>query len=602
MRISTRTHAYLDIATAGFALAFPRLLGARKPFTKIATGMALGKIGYTLLTRHELGVVRVIPVKTHLALDAVAGSALAALPFVLEEKESSAVTACAVGMGLFDIAAAPLTETKSLPVQVPGFAPDRTDRLPGEDRRPGAIPRQSRLPKASAADSMKVGLGVFAPTAAMGPIIRRPKVVALAETLGFAANAIETLQQLRDKYGSGPLMLTMPLRNQAVLLDPRDLRRVLDESPDPFATASTEKRAALAHFEPEGALVSHGKERQVRRQLNEDVLEHRSPVHEMADQLLPIVDDEAEALMREVKQVGELRWEEFFEAWFRIVRRVVFGNSARDDTRIIDLMIKLRSKGNWAFLSPPRPDLRKELHRRIHDYIEKAEPGSLAANMHRLASSNMSAPENQIPQWLFAFDPAAMSTFRALALLATHPEQLERAREETAEGVASEKGHRPLLRATVLEALRLWPTTPMILRQTTQETEWDHGIMPAHTGILIYAPYFHRDQTRVPCAHTFNPDLWIKDDPEVQGRPPREWPFVPFSGGTGVCPGRNVVLLLTSAMLAALVGNRDVRLKDCHRMPPGMLPDVLDNYTLKFAMDDLSAKGQLRQEASQQVG
>lgn len=79
--------------------------------------------------------------------------------------------------------------------------------------------------------------------------------------------------------------------------------------------------------------------------------------------------------------------------------------------------------------------------------------------------------------------------------------------------------------------------------------------------------------------------VWVQDDPEVQGRPPRAWPFVPFSGGSGVCPGRNVVLLLTSGMLAALIGDRTVRLKDAHRLPPGQLPGTLDNYTLRFEID-----------------
>jgi hypothetical protein len=37
-------------------------------------------------------------------------------------------------------------------------------------------------------------------------------------------------------------------------------------------------------------------------------------------------------------------------------------------------------------------------------------------------------------------------------------------------------------------------------------------------------------------------------------------------------------------MLAALIGNRRLRMKDSHRMPPGHLPGTLDNYTLRFTL------------------
>jgi cytochrome P450 len=596
MRISTRTHALLDFATVGFALAFPRLLGASPRFTKVATALALGKLGYTLLTRHEGGAAKLISMKTHLQLDMVGGAAMAALPQVLDvQEEHAAVKACAVGLGLFDIAAAPLTESQSNP-----RVDDHRIRRP-IDRGDGATPRSrgargQQLPTASVADTLKIVAQVAVPNIAKGPIIRRQAVMERAERYGFDTAAVRLLQRMRSKYGKGPLLLRLPFRSQAVLLDPDHVRRVLDESPDPFATASTEKQAALAHFEPKNALVSHGPERTARRQLNEQVLEPYHATHPLSERFLPILDEEVGLLLEQVDQVGELRWKDFSDAWFRIVRRIIFGDSARDDTRITDLMAELRSAGNWAFLHPRRTDLRDELHRRIRSYLERGEPGSLAAVMASRLRSPMQAPENQIPQWLFAFDPAAMATFRALALLATHPDQAERACAEATGGVAAARPHRPFLRACILESLRLWPTTPLILRQTTRDTEWENGMMPAQTGVLIFAPFFHRDDERLPFAHAFHPDVWIEDDPEVKGFPPRIWPFVPFSGGKAHCPGQSLVLLLTSNMLAALIGDRSVRLKDPHRMPPGRLPGSQNHFTLRFELGE-SIPGRMAQRA-----
>lgn len=151
--------------------------------------------------------------------------------------------------------------------------------------------------------------------------------------------------------------------------------------------------------------------------------------------------------------------------------------------------------------------------------------------------------EQQVPQWLFAFDAATWAGFRALGLLAAQPGAVDRARDEL-RGLPD----LPFLRATVLESVRLWPTTPAILRDTTQDTEWEGGTLPAGASVLIFASYFHRDETRLPEAHRFAPELWLRE------RTDQDWPLVPFSGGPGICPGRNLVLLTTSLLLAGLVG------------------------------------------------
>ncbi|TVP43846.1 MAG: cytochrome P450 [Gemmatimonadales bacterium] len=528
--------------------------------------------------------------KTHLALDALGGAALCALPFLLDEEEDSTVSACVIGLGVLDLAVAPLTQTQSTPrvddyrIFRPHEREDETSELSEEARR-------NPLPEASAADTARIVAKVLAPKVAQGPIIRRPAMMAVAESMDVDTAAVRTLQEMRDRYGSGPLMLKLPGYRQAILLDPEHVRRVLDESPEPFATATVEKQAALAHFEPEVALISHGEKRESRRRINVETLEPGSPVHHMAQQFLPIVEEEAGRLLDQVGEAGELTWDDFGDAWFAVVRRVVFGNEARDDRRITDIMVKLRSDANWAILKPRRTDLRDELHERIRGYIERAESGSLAAYMAEHVRSPEQKPEQQIPQWLFAFEPAGMATFRALALLARHPEQLERARKETGEDALADRPLRPFLRACVLEALRLWPTTPLILRETTRETRWEKGIMPTGTGVVIFTPFFHRDDQNLSCANTFSPDLWLEDDPEAQGFPPQSWPLVPFSGGAAHCPGQNLVLLLTSGMLAALVGEREVRIREPERMPPGSLPGSQDHSSLRFEFGGVGGNG-----------
>jgi cytochrome P450 len=441
------------------------------------------------------------------------------------------------------------------------------------------------LPRASVRETLGVLADVITPNLAKGVIIRRPKVVALAERLQLDRRAVRRLQALRNRHGGGPLMLRLPIRKQALILSPEHVYRVLEESPEPFTTASGEKRAALSHFEPRMALITPpGHRREERKRFNDQVLESENRRHRLADRFAAVVAEEAERLVSEVRRRdGELGWDEFSDAWFRIVRRVIFGDSARDDEELREMVDRLRAQANWAFLAPKRRRLRKRFHARIAEYLARAEPGSLASVVAALPTTPETAPEQQVPQWMFAFDPAGMTTIRALALLAAHPQHTHAVREEIRARDDS-GGVLPLVRACILESLRLWPTTPMLLRETTRSTNWENGIMPQNTGILIFAPFFHRDDERLAHADRFAPELWLQEDKEDQGAPPRDWPLIPFSGGPGICSGRNLVLLITSSMLAALIGNREIQLKPSTRLRPDQLPATLDNYSLRFQL------------------
>lgn len=457
------------------------------------------------------------------------------------------------------------------------------EKAQASDRRVASVSstdpdsRQNPLPQANPFETLQILRDVELPMIAKGPIVRRPKVVGLVERTGWEARAVKRMQTIADRYGTGPLMLAAP-KKMATVLDPEHVHRILDASPEPFATAETLKTHALKHFEPKVALISHGEERTQRRRINEAVLDNNHPIHRMAESFMPAVREEAESLLRDVDaQGGTLKYMDFLNAWFRVVRRVVLGDSYRDDKQLTELTEKLRADGNWAFLKPVDKSGRQDLLDQIRAALDKAEPGSLAAFMSELDFGSEDQPANQIPQWLFAFDPAGMASARALALLAEHPEEMRKAREQiTAEGDETAPMLQQL-RGSVLESLRLWATTPMILRETTTEVEFEHGVMPAGTTVLIFAPFFHRDDRNLDFAHSFRPDIWEKP------RTREDWPLLPFSGGTGICPGRHLVLLLTSSFLAEIIKAKDVQLTS-HDLEPGKMPGLLNNFALEFEL------------------
>lgn len=449
---------------------------------------------------------------------------------------------------------------------------------------PGGPGGGAHLPRASVLDTLRFGALVLAPGVARGMILRRPALVALAGLLDVDRRAVGLLQRLRARYGPGPLRLQIPGRSVALVLSPAHVHRILAESPEPFTLASRDKVAALAHFEPDGVLITRGPARAPRRRLNEAVLDTGRPLHRLAPQLATTVRDEVALLMAQVDGAGELVWDDFSRAWWRIVRRTVLGDAARDDDEVTDLLAALRRDANWAYLRRRRTDLHRRLMARLHTYLNAAESGSLASILAATPADGSTRPAGQVPQWLFAFDAAGIAAFRALAMLATHPRQAARARAELAALDLSRPQHLPYLRGCVLESLRLWPTTLAVLRDSTTDTGWDGAVMPTGTTTVILSSFFHRDGQTVTDPDRFRPDRW--------SGPSDQAALIPFSAGPGACPARDLVLFLTSTLLAAVLHRHELRLVAPRRLLAHRpLPGTLNHTAIRFIVAPYGAEG-----------
>jgi len=110
--IPTRVHGVLDYLTAGTLLALPRMLGWSDRVTRLMTGAAVGTLGYSLMTRYEMGLVKLLPMRMHLALDAMSGAAFCAAPWMLPD-EPDEVKQALVGLGLFELVAALTSRTET---------------------------------------------------------------------------------------------------------------------------------------------------------------------------------------------------------------------------------------------------------------------------------------------------------------------------------------------------------------------------------------------------------------------------------------------------------------------------------------------------------
>jgi cytochrome P450 len=214
--------------------------------------------------------------------------------------------------------------------------------------------------------------------------------------------------------------------------------------------------------------------------------------------------------------------------------------------------------------------VRERFERALRSHLDRAEPGSLASLLSEEG-------EEQVPHWLFASDAAGIATFRALHLVASYPHEAEPLRAELDDSDLSTPQRLDQVRAAVLESVRLWPTTPLLLRQSTEPTTWGRVEAPEGTTFAVFTPFFHRDWHTLTYANRFQPRIWL--DGEAALNPA----LVPFSDGPGVCPGRNFALLIASTALAAVLEHHTAIPTSAVSMTPDV-PATVNHFALTFRL------------------
>ena len=82
--ISSQVHAVIDYVVGALLIVAPYLFGFANggPEHLVPVILGAGTIVYSLITRYELSVAKIIPYKAHLGIDAVAGLLLLASPWL----------------------------------------------------------------------------------------------------------------------------------------------------------------------------------------------------------------------------------------------------------------------------------------------------------------------------------------------------------------------------------------------------------------------------------------------------------------------------------------------------------------------------------------
>jgi cytochrome P450 len=419
------------------------------------------------------------------------------------------------------------------------------------------------FPHASIIEGLRFTAQVAVPNVIQGLFRRRRKAVAVATQTRTDRLAVSFMAGLKRSYGDGPVWIRVAKDEALLLLGPDPIRRALGGSPDPFASDPEPKKSGMEHFQPHALTISRNPEWEDRRKFTDAAL--GSGMEKLSERFTAVCEEEAGRLP------AQLDWDAWNKSVRRVTRRIILGDGVGDDDRLSEWLGDLMDKSN-----PPgkgSPKLYQEFVAALGRYVEAAEEDSLASIFADAPQSDITDPTGQVIHWLFALgDTLAINALRCLALLASHDA------ERAAALVELDGGDAARFDACLQEAMRLWPTTPMLSRVTISEVDWDGVTVPAGTQVLIVNTFNHRDRTRHEFADRFTPDAWLT------GGASEDWSFNHFSHGPQGCPGVELSLLVGRTMLAAVLRAHTVRLSAPRLDPAKPLPYSLDYFGLKFEL------------------
>ncbi|KGN29807.1 hypothetical protein N802_10380 [Knoellia sinensis KCTC 19936] len=152
----------------------------------------------------------------------------------------------------------------------------------------------------------------------------------------------------------------------------------------------------------------------------------------------------------------------------------------------------------------------------------------------------------------------------ALHLLGRHTDIQERVRAEVTEVLgdrtptAADAAALTYTTACLKEAMRLYPSAPIIGRLATEDTEVSGVHVPKGTGVIVLVRNIHRHPEHWPDALRFDPERFLGD--AEKGRHRYAW--MPFGGGPRACIGQYFSMSEAVLVLAMLLREWQVEAVD----------------------------------------
>ncbi|MDM7958676.1 MAG: cytochrome P450 [Synechococcus sp. WH 8007] len=277
-----------------------------------------------------------------------------------------------------------------------------------------------------------------------------------------------------------------------------------------------------------------------------------------------------------------------------IIRSLFGGQVDEDDCRMIgELFIRYQSKAGWclplALMGIPtwllQPFLYSDAHkirRWLSDLMHDYSPTKNVTDIYSLLQSDSKPDHHILDQtcmfFLAGHETTAIALSFSLYLLGANLSTQEDVFQEiSAHCNCQERSQLTtetldqllLTKAVFMEALRLYPPLPFLLRETSAETSLAGVRCPVKTMINISPWTIHRHQKIWECPEEFNPHRFLSLQQETPCN------FIPFGYGPRTCPGAQFAIYESLTFLVLFLSRWRVK------ADPQYPPPVSGRLTLR---------------------
>jgi cytochrome P450 len=402
----------------------------------------------------------------------------------------------------------------------------------------------------------------------------------------MARNPVTVLSRFAQEHGDTFRMYLGGLKQAIVTTDPAVIQHVLKTNAENYRKSEIQVKR-MGHFLGKGLLTTEGEPWRKQRRLIQKGFD-RKQLDALCAVMHHSLDNSIEEFERRVQHGPVDIYPQLMEMTFAMVARSLFGaRLKREDIDLISHTIctvqefivrqtlqpylnpwfavsgelkkheDMRVRADGVLLEyvkarrhqPPQSDLLQSLMDARYEDGEGMSDGLILSESMQLLVAGHETSSNAL-SWM-------------LYLLSTHPDCLERVREEfetvlgDAQLTHSDLLNFPYTTQVIQETLRLYPPFWMIDRMAVNDDRAGGVEIPAGSIVIVYVYGAHHAPTRWTNSNEFRPERFVKQNEKLRA----PFTFLPFGGGPRICIGNQYAMLQILMILSVLLRRYEFELE-----------------------------------------